>query len=148
MISARTCAARASGTPGARAGGGAGARGRRGTGSRAVPEANPTSRRPRKHPPPQRRPSSAEIEAAGAQPPRRRRRFTARRESPRRIRPLRQVDRKACAKGGFILRTRRSPALAEEFRIIKRQLLQAASGKTGIAADKRQTIPRLLGLAR
>jgi exopolysaccharide/PEP-CTERM locus tyrosine autokinase len=42
--------------------------------------------------------------------------------------------------GGFILPDAPVGSLAEEFRIVKRQLLQAASGKTGVAEDKRQTI--------
>jgi exopolysaccharide/PEP-CTERM locus tyrosine autokinase len=50
------------------------------------------------------------------------------------------VDRDSLREGGFILPEAPVSALAEEFRIIKRQLLQAASGKTGIAEDKRQTI--------
>ena len=50
------------------------------------------------------------------------------------------VDRDSLREGGFILPEAPVSALAEEFRIIKRQLLQAASGKTGIADDKRQTI--------
>jgi exopolysaccharide/PEP-CTERM locus tyrosine autokinase len=51
-----------------------------------------------------------------------------------------KVDRKSLREAGFILPDAPVTGLAEEFRIIKRQLLQAASGKTGIAADKRQTI--------
>ncbi len=51
-----------------------------------------------------------------------------------------KVDRKGLREAGFILPDAPVSGLAEEFRIIKRQLLQAASGKTGIAADKRQTI--------
>ncbi len=51
-----------------------------------------------------------------------------------------KVDRKALREAGFILPDAPVTGLAEEFRIIKRQLLQAASGKTGIADDKRQTI--------
>ena len=50
------------------------------------------------------------------------------------------VDRDSLREGGFILPEAPVSALAEEFRIVKRQLLQAASGKTGIADDKRQTI--------
>ncbi len=50
------------------------------------------------------------------------------------------VDRDSLREGGFILPEAPVSALAEEFRIIKRQLLQAASGKTGIPEDKRQTI--------
>ena len=50
------------------------------------------------------------------------------------------VDRENLREGGFILPETAVSGLAEEFRIIKRQLLQAASGKTGIAEDKRQTI--------
>ncbi len=51
-----------------------------------------------------------------------------------------KVDRQQLREGGFILPDGPVTGLAEEFRIIKRQLLQAASGKSGIAADKRQTI--------
>ncbi len=50
------------------------------------------------------------------------------------------VDRDSLRDGGFMLPEAPVSALAEEFRIIKRQLLQAASGKTGISEDKRQTI--------
>jgi len=50
------------------------------------------------------------------------------------------VDRASLREGGFILPDAPVGSLAEEFRIVKRQLLQAASGKTGIADDKRQTI--------
>ncbi len=51
-----------------------------------------------------------------------------------------KVDRKSLGEAGFILPNAPVTGLAEEFRIIKRQLLQAASGKGGIAEDKRQTI--------
>ena len=50
------------------------------------------------------------------------------------------IDRDSLREGGFILPEAPVSGLAEEFRIVKRQLLQAASGKTGIAEDKRQTI--------
>ena len=51
-----------------------------------------------------------------------------------------RVDRAALREGGFILPDAPVGTLAEEFRIVKRQLLQAASGKTGVAEDKRQSI--------
>jgi exopolysaccharide/PEP-CTERM locus tyrosine autokinase len=51
-----------------------------------------------------------------------------------------KVDRASLREGGFILPDAPVGSLAEEFRIVKRQLLQAASGKTGVAEDKRQTI--------
>jgi exopolysaccharide/PEP-CTERM locus tyrosine autokinase len=50
------------------------------------------------------------------------------------------VDPASLREGGFILPDAPVGSLAEEFRIVKRQLLQAASGKTGIPEDKRQTI--------
>lgn len=50
------------------------------------------------------------------------------------------VDRAGLREGGFIVPDAPVGSLAEEFRIVKRQLLQAASGKTGVAEDKRQTI--------
>jgi exopolysaccharide/PEP-CTERM locus tyrosine autokinase len=50
------------------------------------------------------------------------------------------IDRDSLREGGFILPDAPVSGLAEEFRIVKRQLLQAASGKTGITEDKRQTI--------
>jgi exopolysaccharide/PEP-CTERM locus tyrosine autokinase len=53
---------------------------------------------------------------------------------------LSKVDRASLREGGFILPDAPVGSLAEEFRIVKRQLLQAASGKTGIPEDKRQTI--------
>jgi exopolysaccharide/PEP-CTERM locus tyrosine autokinase len=52
----------------------------------------------------------------------------------------RRVDRASLRDGCFILPDAPVGGLAEEFRIVKRQLLQAASGKTGISEDKRQTI--------
>lgn len=58
-------------------------------------------------------------------------------EAPRRVS---KVDRANLREGGFILSDAPVGSLAEEFRIVKRQLLQAASGATGIPADKRQTI--------
>ncbi len=51
-----------------------------------------------------------------------------------------KVDRAGLREGGFILPDAPVGSLSEEFRIVKRQLLQAASGKTGVAEDKRQTI--------
>ena len=51
-----------------------------------------------------------------------------------------KVDRESLREAGFILPDAPVTGLAEEFRIIKRQLLQVASGKTGLAPDKRQTI--------
>ena len=51
-----------------------------------------------------------------------------------------RIDRDNFREGGFIMPEAPVSPLAEEFRIIKRQLLQAASGKTGIAEDKRQTL--------
>jgi exopolysaccharide/PEP-CTERM locus tyrosine autokinase len=61
---------------------------------------------------------------------------------PMRTAPARRlkVDRSSLREGGFIMPDAPVTGLAEEFRIIKRQLLQGASGKTGIADDKRQTI--------
>jgi exopolysaccharide/PEP-CTERM locus tyrosine autokinase len=50
------------------------------------------------------------------------------------------IDRESLREGGFILPDASVSGIAEEFRIVKRQLLQAASGKTGISEDKRQTI--------
>ena len=67
----------------------------------------------------------------------------ARAEQPRRGPPTARrgaVDREALRAAGFILPDAPVTGLAEEFRIIKRQLLRAASGKTGIAEDKRQSI--------
>lgn len=51
-----------------------------------------------------------------------------------------KIDRTSLREGGFILPDAAVSSVAEEFRIVKRQLLQAASGATGIAEDKRQTI--------
>lgn len=50
------------------------------------------------------------------------------------------VDRNSLAAGGFILPDAPVSGIAEEFRIIKRQLLLATAGKTGIAEEKRRTI--------
>jgi exopolysaccharide/PEP-CTERM locus tyrosine autokinase len=51
-----------------------------------------------------------------------------------------KLDQAALRTAGFILPGGPVTGLAEEFRIIKRQLLRTASGKTGLDADKRQTI--------
>jgi exopolysaccharide/PEP-CTERM locus tyrosine autokinase len=51
-----------------------------------------------------------------------------------------EIDRESLREAGFILPDGPVSGLAEEFRIIKRQLLRGVSGDTGIAADKRQTI--------
>jgi exopolysaccharide/PEP-CTERM locus tyrosine autokinase len=50
------------------------------------------------------------------------------------------VDRASLLEGGFILPEAPVTGLAEEFRIIKRQLLQRVSPQGGIAEGKRQTI--------
>ena len=83
--------------------------------------------------------------AAAAIPAREPRAAPAADERPRRMGPAPaarrgKVDREALREGGFIMPDAPVTGLAEEFRIIKRQLLQGASGKTGIAEDKRQTI--------
>lgn len=51
-----------------------------------------------------------------------------------------RVDRETLRGAGFVLPETAESGIAEEFRIIKRQLLLATGGKTGIAEDKRQTI--------
>jgi protein-tyrosine kinase len=51
-----------------------------------------------------------------------------------------EVDREALREAGFILPDTPVSGLAEEFRIIKRQLLLGVSGSTGIEEDKRQSI--------
>ena len=51
-----------------------------------------------------------------------------------------KVNREALREGGFIMPDAPTGSLAEEFRIIKRQLLQAAAGKSDIPEDKRRTI--------
>ncbi len=50
------------------------------------------------------------------------------------------VDREGLLDGGYILPDAPVSALAEEFRIIKRQLLLKVSGRGELPADKRQTI--------
>lgn len=50
------------------------------------------------------------------------------------------VDRERLAEAGLILPDAPVSELAEEFRIIKRQLLAAARGKTGLSEEKRRTI--------
>ncbi|HEX8525996.1 AAA family ATPase [Allosphingosinicella sp.] len=50
------------------------------------------------------------------------------------------IDRERLRSGGFILPDAPVTGLAEELRLIKRQLLLSASGKTGIAEDKRRRI--------
>lgn len=50
------------------------------------------------------------------------------------------VDRKGLLEAGFILPDAPVSSLAEEFRIIKRQLLLKVSGGSEVAADKRQTV--------
>ncbi|MGS1017620.1 hypothetical protein [Allosphingosinicella humi] len=63
---------------------------------------------------------------------------------PRRAAPVAgrsgQVDREGLEAAGFILPESGATGLAEEFRIVKRQLLLGARGGTGIAEDKRQSI--------
>jgi len=51
-----------------------------------------------------------------------------------------RVDREALGEAGFILPDAPVTGLAEEFRIIKRQLLLGASGKTDLPEEKRRTI--------
>ena len=51
-----------------------------------------------------------------------------------------KVDREALAEAGYILPDAAVSGLAEEFRIVKRQLLLATGGKSGIAEDKRRTV--------
>lgn len=53
---------------------------------------------------------------------------------------LSAVDCDALREAGFILPDAPVTGLAEEFRIIKRQLLLGVGGKTGIVEDKRQSI--------
>lgn len=54
--------------------------------------------------------------------------------------PRAAVDRESLRQGGYIIPDTPVSGLAEEFRIVKRQLLLATAGKTGIADDKRQAI--------
>jgi protein-tyrosine kinase len=51
-----------------------------------------------------------------------------------------KIDREALAQAGLILPDAPVTGLAEEVRIIKRQLLLGVAGKTGIAEDKRRAI--------
>jgi protein-tyrosine kinase len=51
-----------------------------------------------------------------------------------------EIDREGLREAGFILPDGPVTGLAEEFRIIKRQLLLRVDGENGIPADKRQTI--------
>lgn len=51
-----------------------------------------------------------------------------------------EIDREALREAGFILPDAPVSGLAEEFRIVKRQLLLGVNGTTGIAEDKRQSI--------
>jgi protein-tyrosine kinase len=51
-----------------------------------------------------------------------------------------EIDREGLREAGFILPDGPVTGLAEEFRIIKRQLLLGVDGANGIAEDKRQTI--------
>jgi protein-tyrosine kinase len=65
----------------------------------------------------------------------------ARPASPRRAGPRRgTIDREALAEAGYILPDAPVTGLAEEVRIIKRQLLLGAEGKAGLAADRRRNI--------
>lgn len=54
--------------------------------------------------------------------------------------PVQAVDREALAKAGFIVPEAPATGLAEEFRMIKRQLLLGTRGKTGVPVDKSQAI--------
>jgi protein-tyrosine kinase len=51
-----------------------------------------------------------------------------------------EIDRESLREAGFILPDAPVSGLAEEFRIVKRQLLLGVGGSTGIPADKRQSI--------
>ena len=61
-------------------------------------------------------------------------------EAPARRGRSGNVDRESLLKAGFILPGAAATGLAEEFRIIKRQLLLGVNGLAGIADTKRQTI--------
>ncbi|MGP1354179.1 MAG: AAA family ATPase [Parasphingopyxis sp.] len=50
------------------------------------------------------------------------------------------IDRVALAEGGFALPDQRPDALAEEFRIVKRQLLLRAAGEDGVAIENGRMI--------
>ncbi|MEA3018475.1 MAG: protein-tyrosine kinase [Sphingomonadales bacterium] len=50
------------------------------------------------------------------------------------------IDRVRLRQAGFILPEVGSSTLAEELRLVKRQLLRGVAGRTGIGADKRRTV--------
>jgi len=50
------------------------------------------------------------------------------------------IDRARLRQGGFVLPEAGSSTLAEELRLVKRQLLRGVAGRTGIGADKRRTV--------
>jgi protein-tyrosine kinase len=50
------------------------------------------------------------------------------------------IDRVRLRQAGFILPEAGSSTLAEELRLVKRQLLRGVAGRTGIGADKRRTV--------
>jgi exopolysaccharide/PEP-CTERM locus tyrosine autokinase len=83
-------------------------------------------------PPPPPAPRTTGIDRADPRPAR-----PARRSSPR---GTVAVDRQRLRSGGFILPESPATGLAEELRLVKRQLLAGASGRTGIAAEKRRRV--------
>ena len=54
--------------------------------------------------------------------------------------PAQPLDRKRLRAAGFIAPDSPVGPLAEEFRIVKRRLLLGVAGKTGVPADKRQSV--------
>jgi exopolysaccharide/PEP-CTERM locus tyrosine autokinase len=63
--------------------------------------------------------------------------------APRRAAPSGRsaaIDRARLRQRGFILPESGSSTLAEELRLVKRQLLRGVAGRTGIGADKRRTV--------
>jgi exopolysaccharide/PEP-CTERM locus tyrosine autokinase len=54
--------------------------------------------------------------------------------------PAQALDRKLLRAAGFIAPESPVGPLAEEFRIVKRRLLLGVAGKTGVAAEKRQSV--------
>jgi exopolysaccharide/PEP-CTERM locus tyrosine autokinase len=100
----------------------------------SVPVAEPASPRPE----PERKPEPEPVAEAPEQPlPLRHAPAPRRAAIPGRSAA---IDRVRLRERGFVLPESGSSTLAEELRLVKRQLLRGVAGRTGIGADKRRTV--------
>jgi exopolysaccharide/PEP-CTERM locus tyrosine autokinase len=101
----------------------------------------PTARPPEPGAPLEPRPEPEAVPAAKAASEPRTRTVAAPPRNPSAARsPAQSVDRARLRAAGFIAPDAPIGPLAEEFRIVKRRLLLGVAGKTGVPADKRQTV--------